>query len=86
MLIDKYRARSGGRRISEITLLGWALLGGAMGAAAAAHLVRHKTRKQPFAARLRFLLWAEIILLTLWAAAHVVPHVAAPLAEMAEEA
>lgn len=46
--IDKALAENGAWRLSESTLLGWALLGGTPGAYAGRHLFRHKTRKQPF--------------------------------------
>ena len=46
---DKQAARAGNRRISEATLLWLALLGGWICAIAAQRLLRHKTRKQPFA-------------------------------------
>lgn len=66
MILDKKFAESGARRIAESTLLGWALLGGAAGSFAASRLVRHKTRKQPFAARMIAILIVELILLALW--------------------
>ena len=46
--LDKARAETGGWRISEGTLLGWAFIGGTPGAYAGRQLFRHKTRKQPF--------------------------------------
>ncbi len=45
---DKSHAEAGRRRISELTLLTWAFLGGTPGAYAGRALFRHKTRKQPF--------------------------------------
>lgn len=54
--LDKHRARSGARRISERTLLALALLGGTPGAYAARRAFRHKTRKQPFSALLHLIL------------------------------
>jgi uncharacterized membrane protein YsdA (DUF1294 family) len=46
--VDKRRARSGGWRVSERTLLFWGLIGGWPGAILAQHLLRHKTRKAQF--------------------------------------
>lgn len=46
--LDKRRAGSEGRRMSERVLLGLALLGGSPGAAAAMLWTRHKTRKTAF--------------------------------------
>lgn len=66
MIVDKQRAERGEWRISEGTLLGWAMLGGAIGTFSASRLIRHKTRKQPFAETMHFLFGAEIILLALW--------------------
>lgn len=53
--IDKARARTGGWRIPERTLLTAALFGG-LGAWLGQRLLRHKTRKQPFAAWLGLIL------------------------------
>ena len=50
--LDKAAAEGGRRRIAEATLLGWAFIGGTAGAYAGRALFRHKTRKQPFSARL----------------------------------
>lgn len=46
--LDKALAESGSRRISEASLLFYALVGGTLGAYAGRALFRHKTRKQPF--------------------------------------
>ena len=51
--LDKSRAISGGWRIREDNLLLIALIGGTPGAFAARHLLRHKTRKEPFSTRLQ---------------------------------
>lgn len=59
--IDKARAESGGRRISEATLLKLALLGGSPGAYAGRSAFRHKTRKQPFNSELRFIVVLQIV-------------------------
>jgi len=80
MVVDKRRAEAGVRRISESTLLRWAFVGGAFGTFAASRLVRHKTRKQPFAAQMLVILALEIILLALWASGFLDPLVAAMLA------
>lgn len=53
--LDKARAETGGWRISEGALLGWAFLGGTPGAYAGRQLFRHKTRKQPFSAELHLI-------------------------------
>lgn len=67
MVVDKHRAEEGERRIREDTLLSWALFGGAFGTFAASRLVRHKTRKQPFALQMTVLFLAQAVLLGLWA-------------------
>ena len=53
---DKHCAIEDARRIPEATLLGWALLGGAIGAKCAQQAFRHKTRKQPFGRHLNLYL------------------------------
>ena len=57
--IDKALAEGGRRRISEVRLIGWALMGGTLGAYAGRHLFRHKTRKQSFSDRLHMLAIAQ---------------------------
>ena len=60
--IDQTRARSGRRRIPERTLLTAALFGG-LGAWLGQRLLRHKTRKQPFATWLGLILTLHVLLL-----------------------
>lgn len=63
--IDKHQASTGGRRIPERTLLLMAALGGSAGAVTAQQVLRHKTRKQPFGARLAWIVGAQAIGLVL---------------------
>ena len=65
MAVDKMLARRGGLRVSEATLLGFAVFGWG-GAKIAQRRLRHKTRKQPFA---RVLTFAVVPHGCLWAAA-----------------
>ncbi|HWW56737.1 MAG TPA: DUF1294 domain-containing protein [Sphingopyxis sp.] len=80
MILDKQVAENGGHRISESTLLGWAFMGGAIGTFAASRLIRHKTRKQPFATWVMIWLWFQLVLLALWALGLSEPPVTAALA------
>jgi uncharacterized membrane protein YsdA (DUF1294 family) len=50
--IDKIKAEDGSWRVSEASLLFWALIGGSIGAYAGRAIFRHKTRKQPFSGQL----------------------------------
>ena len=66
MAFDKRRAELQLDRISESTLLFWALVGGALGGKIAQRRVRHKTRKQPFARTLNmWLIWNVIVIVLL---------------------
>lgn len=58
--VDKAKAESGARRISEAALLQWAFFGGTPAAYAARHLFRHKTRKQPFSSNLHMIAVLQI--------------------------
>jgi len=64
--LDKQRAIRGARRISERRLLGLAAAGGGLGAAAGQRLFQHKTRKVPFAGRLRLILAVQALLAAVW--------------------
>lgn len=83
MVLDKRRAEASLRRTPESTLLLWAFLGGAFGTVLAARVVRHKTRKQPFATWMLIWLWVDIILLVLWASGILEPMVVSALAKIA---
>ncbi|MBO9694629.1 MAG: DUF1294 domain-containing protein [Sphingopyxis sp.] len=80
MVADKRRAEAGIRRIPESTVLLWTFLGGACGTVLAARLVRHKTRKQPFATWMLIWLWLDIVLLVLWWLGILEPWLASALA------
>lgn len=86
MIVDKKFAESGARRVSERTLLGWAVFGGAIGTFAASRLVRHKTRKQPFAAKMIAILIFEIVILALWSSGLLLPLATSALARIAPPA
>lgn len=60
--IDKALAEAGRRRISEARLLQLAFLGGTPGAYAGRAAFRHKTRKQPFSARLHTIAVGQVLL------------------------
>lgn len=61
--MDKWFAETGRSRISEDTLLTWALLGGTPGAYAGRQAFRHKTRKQPFSNHLHMIAAAQVALI-----------------------
>lgn len=61
--IDKLKAEAGRWRLEEATLLWLALLGGTGGAYAGRALFRHKTRKQPFSARLHTIAVLQLLAL-----------------------
>jgi uncharacterized membrane protein YsdA (DUF1294 family) len=65
--MDKRRARMGLRRVSERTLLLWALAGGSVGALAGRQFFRHKTRKQPFSTLLWLIVAAQAMTVAAWA-------------------
>lgn len=61
--IDKKLSEAGSWRISEPTLLGWALIGGTPGAYAGRAFFKHKTRKKKFAAELHGIALFQLVLL-----------------------
>ncbi len=68
--IDKHRAKHGGQRIPELTLLLVAVLGGSVGAIGGMLSFRHKTRKPRFSVGLPVILAIQILFLlgVIWAA------------------
>ena len=60
MLADKQKAKRGGWRIPETTLLASALFGGSIGALAGMYLFRHKTRHLKFTLGIPLILAAQI--------------------------
>jgi uncharacterized membrane protein YsdA (DUF1294 family) len=65
---DKAAARQRDRRIPERTLLILAALGGSPAALLARQTLRHKTRKQPFGARLLLIVFLQVVALIVAAA------------------
>lgn len=61
---DKVRARRGGWRVPERTLLCLAALGGGAGAVLGIYLIRHKTRKARFAIGAPAALAAQVALVS----------------------
>lgn len=61
-VLDKARARRGGRRVPERVLLGVALAGGSPGLALGMLLARHKTRKASFLAAFALVLLSQAAL------------------------
>ncbi len=59
---DKHRARAGLWRTPEATLLLFGLVGG-LGAWMGQHLLRHKTRKEPFRTRFGVAVTIHVVLL-----------------------
>lgn len=64
---DKRAAKQGDRRIRERTLLLFALMGGSLGAVTAQHMLRHKTRKQPFRGLLLAIVFLQLAAVFVWA-------------------
>ena len=65
MLLDKQKARRGGSRIPERTLLGTAIIGGSIGVTAAMYLFRHKTKHTKFSIGLPVILMLQAVAI-LW--------------------
>lgn len=59
-IYDKWRAKTGGSRVSEKTLLVLAAAFGAVGALAGMQIARHKTRKWRFAVGVPFMLVLQL--------------------------
>lgn len=58
---DKRQARIGGRRVPEAELLQLTLIGG-FGAWLGQHILRHKTRKEPFRSNMGAMLVGHVVL------------------------
>ena len=65
---DKRAAVRRERRFPERSLLLMTALGGWIGALGGQHLLRHKTRKEPFRTQLYGIILAELVALVAWAA------------------
>ena len=63
--IDKRRAKFGGWRISERTLLFWGVIGGWPGAIVAQQVLRHKTQKKSFRKAFRATIIINVVLFAL---------------------
>ena len=61
-VVDKHKARHGRRRISERTLLGLSLVGGALGGLVGMYTAHHKTRKPRFRYGLPVMFVAHVVL------------------------
>jgi len=61
--IDKLKAQSGRRRVSEKKLWGLALIGGSLGALLAMNFFRHKTKKLSFQAVLGVILAIQVAII-----------------------
>ena len=65
---DKRAAVRRERRFPERSLLLMTALGGWIGALGGQHLLRHKTRKEPFRTQLYGIILAELVALVAWMA------------------
>ena len=62
MLVDKYRAKKNLWRIPERTLMGFAAIGGSLGALAGMYLVRHKTKHLKFTVGIPVILFLHVLI------------------------
>ena len=62
MLTDKRRAKKNLWRISEVTLLGIAVIGGSLGILLGMYFARHKTRHLKFAIGVPVIFAAQVVL------------------------
>lgn len=60
MLVDKFKAKKKLWRIPEATLMGFALLGGSVGALLGMYTVRHKTRHPKFTVGIPVILTVQL--------------------------
>jgi len=58
--LDKRRAQNGGWRVRESNLLTLSFLGGTPAAFYARHVLRHKTRKEPFSTQLQLISMMQV--------------------------
>ena len=62
MLVDKYKAKKNLWRIPERTLMGFAAIGGSLGALAGMYLVRHKTKHLKFTVSIPVILFLHVLI------------------------
>lgn len=62
MLVDKYKAKKNLWRIPERTLMGFAAIGGSIGALAGMYLVRHKTKHLKFTVGIPVILFLHVLI------------------------
>ena len=62
MLVDKYKAKKNLWRIPERTLMGFAAIGGSIGALAGMYLVRHKTKHLQFTVGIPVILFLHVLI------------------------
>ena len=62
MLVDKYKAKKNLWRIPERTLMGFAAIGGSLGALSGMYLVRHKTKHLKFTVGIPVILFLHVLI------------------------